>query len=80
MTMMAARTQNDDRSKKLNMYVAELSLTYRTVSILEKRGIFTVSDLLHCTKKDLLDIKTVGETTLENIFDSLEEIGFYRRK
>jgi len=70
---------NESTIERLNMHVAELGLPYRTTNILEKHGIIKIRDLLHSTQKDLLSIRTVGEKTLEDIFEKLERIGFYRQ-
>jgi DNA-directed RNA polymerase subunit alpha len=53
-------------------------LTVRTTNCLEERGIFTVEDLLNCTRDDLLGISNFGEKTLEEVYGALEKVGFYR--
>jgi DNA-directed RNA polymerase subunit alpha len=63
---------------KLEMSTAEIGLTVRPTNCLEERGIFTVDDLLHCTRDDLLSISNFGEKTLEEVYRALEGIGFYR--
>ena len=63
---------------KLDMSTAEIGLTVRTTNCLEEKGIFTVDDLLHCTRDDLLSISNFGEKTLEEVYKALEGIGFYR--
>ncbi len=68
-----------DLEEKLEMSTAEIGLTVRTTNCLEDRGIFTVRDLLHCTREDLLAISNFGEKTLEEVYKALEGIGFYRR-
>ena len=35
-------------------------------------------DLLNCTRADLLSISNFGEKTLEEVYRSLEKIGFFR--
>ncbi|MCE5303484.1 MAG: hypothetical protein LLF97_10300 [Planctomycetaceae bacterium] len=67
-----------DLADKLDMSTAEIGLSVRTTNCLEERGIFTVNDLLHCTRDDLLGISNFGEKTLEEVYKSLEGIGFYR--
>ncbi len=64
---------------KLEMSTAEIGLTVRTTNCLEECGIFTVSDLLHCTREDLLGIANFGEKTLEEVYKALESIGLPRR-
>jgi DNA-directed RNA polymerase subunit alpha len=65
--------------ERLEMSTAEIGLTVRTTNCLEERGIFTVNDLLHATREELLSISNFGEKTLEEVYKSLENIGFYRR-
>jgi DNA-directed RNA polymerase subunit alpha len=67
-----------DLADKLEMSTAEIGLSVRTTNCLEERGIFTVKDLLHCTRDDLLGISNFGEKTLEEVYKALEGIGFYR--
>jgi DNA-directed RNA polymerase subunit alpha len=82
-TRIPLRT-NDTRAKdvadKLEMSTAEIGLTVRTTNCLEERGIFTVNDLLHCSREDLLGISNFGEKTLEEVYKALEGIGFYRKR
>ena len=64
--------------EKLQMSCAEIGLAVRTTNCLEERGIFTVRDLLHTTREELLGISNFGEKTLEEVYKALESIGFYR--
>lgn len=64
--------------EKLDLSTAEIGLTVRTTNCLEEKGIFSVRDLLNTTRADLLSISNFGEKTLEEVFESLAEIGFYR--
>jgi DNA-directed RNA polymerase subunit alpha len=63
---------------RLEMSTAEIGLAVRTTNCLEERGVFTVDDLLHCTREDLLSISNFGEKTLEEVYKALEGVGFYR--
>lgn len=73
-------TSGDQRNleDRLEMSTAEIKLSVRTTNCLEERGIFTVRDLLNCTREDLLDISNFGEKTLEEVYLALESVGFYR--
>lgn len=71
-------TQSDELAEKLEMSTAEIGLSVRTTNCLEEKGIFTVHDLLNCTRADLLSISNFGEKTLEEVYRALEKIGFYR--
>ena len=72
-------TQAEDMTARLEMSTAEIGLSVRTTNCLEERGIFTVNDLLHCTRDDLLSISNFGEKTLEEVYKALESVGFVRR-
>jgi DNA-directed RNA polymerase subunit alpha len=69
----------DGIAEKLEMSTAEIGLSVRTTNCLEERGIFTVADLLQCTREDLLGISNFGEKTLEEVYKALEGIGFQRK-
>ena len=71
-------TLSDEMAEKLEMSTAEIGLSVRTTNCLEERGIFTVHDLLNCTRSDLLSISNFGEKTLEEVYKALEKIGFFR--
>lgn len=73
-------TAAKDMAEKLDMSTAEIGLSVRTTNCLEERGIFTVRDLLHCTREDLLSISNFGEKTLEEVYSALEGIGFVRKE
>ena len=78
--LSAKQSQAQDLSDRLEMSTAEIGLTVRTTNCLEERGIFTVNDLLHCTRDDLLSISNFGEKTLEEVYKALESIGFHRTR
>lgn len=65
-------------NERLEMSTAEIGLSVRTTNCLEERGIFTVNDLLHCTRDDLLSISNFGEKTLDEVYKALEGVGFCR--
>ena len=69
----------EDLQKRLGMSTAEIGLSVRTTNCLEERGVFTVEDLLNCTRADLLSISNFGEKTLEEVYQALEAYGFYRQ-
>ena len=71
--------QAESLKERLVMSTAEIGLSVRTTNCLEDEGIFTVQDLLHCTREDLLSISNFGEKTLEEVFMALESIGFPRK-
>ena len=78
--LIQAEEQSRSLKQRLEMSTAEIGLTVRTTNCLEERGIFTVQDLLNCTREDLLSISNFGEKTLEEVYWSLEGVGFHRRE
>lgn len=66
------------RQARLQLSIAEMGLSVRTTNCLEETGILTVKDLLHTTPKQLLSISNFGEKTLDEVYTSLERLGFYR--
>jgi DNA-directed RNA polymerase subunit alpha len=72
-------TEEEDLQARLDMSTAEIGLSVRTTNCLEERGIFTVADLLNCTRDDLLSISNFGEKTLDEVYRSLESVGFVRK-
>lgn len=77
--LIQAEEQNRKMLQRLDLSTAEIGLTVRTTNCLEERGIFTVRDLLNCTRKDLLEITNFGEKTLDEVYTALERFGFYRQ-
>ncbi len=73
-----SQMQEKDMHDKLEMSTAEIGLSVRTTNCLEEEGIFTVADLLQCKRDDLLCISNFGEKTLEEVYEALENIGFFR--
>ncbi len=71
--------ESRNMNEKLEMSTAEIGLSVRTTNCLEEKGIFSVKDLLNCTRDDLLSISNFGEKTLEEVYDALDEIGFSRQ-
>jgi DNA-directed RNA polymerase subunit alpha len=74
-----ADQQTHSLEDRLEMSTAEIGLSVRTTNCLEDRGIFTVSDLLNCTPKELLSISNFGDKTLEEVYKALESVGFFRK-
>ena len=69
-----------EHRRKLDLNTSEIGLSVRTTNCLEEQGIFTVENLLHCSRDELLGISNFGEKTLEEVYLSLEKLGFYRRQ
>lgn len=76
--LSAAEEESKALREKLDLSTAEIGLTVRTTNCLEEKGIFNVRDLLNTTRAELLSINNFGEKTLDEVYKSLEEIGFCR--
>jgi len=76
--LSAAEEETRTLRDKLDLSTAEIGLTVRTTNCLEEKGIFNVRDLLNTTRSELLSINNFGEKTLEEVYGSLEKIGFCR--
>ena len=76
--LSATEEKTRDIREKLDLSTAEIGLTVRTTNCLEERGIFSVNDLLHTTRAELLSISNFGEKTLDEVYRALEDIGFQR--
>jgi len=70
--------EQKELEKKLEWSTAELGLSVRTTNCLDEQGICTIGDLLACRREDLLRISNFGEKTLEDVYQALEKMGFYR--
>ena len=70
--------ESRDLNARLEMSTAEMGLSVRTTNCLEERGIFTVNDLLHRTREELLSISNFGEKTLDEVYKALADVGFHR--
>lgn len=73
-----AEENQRELEERLELSTAQIGLTVRTTNCLEEKGIFTVKDLLKTTPNELLGITNFGEKTLEEVYQSLSEIGFHR--
>ena len=76
--LSAVEEETRNLREKLDLSTAEIGLTVRTTHCLEEKGIFSVRDLLNTTRSELLSISNFGEKTLDEVYRSLEMIGFCR--
>ena len=76
--LSAVEEETRNLREKLDLSTAEIGLTVATTNCLEEKGIFSVRDLLNTTRSELLSISNFGEKTLDEVYRSLEMIGFCR--
>ena len=62
---------------KLNMTLADLRLSVRASNCLEAENIQNVRDLVTRTEDELLEFRNFGDTTLNEVVDTLRELGLH---
>ena len=65
--------------ERLEMSLAETSLSLRTINTLERAGALTVCDLLYMTIYRLRSIKGINDRRVEEVFMALAKLGFHRK-
>jgi DNA-directed RNA polymerase subunit alpha len=60
-----------------NMRIEDLELTARTQNALRRRGYKLAHELVALTHSDLMSIRGVGKTSVDELFDRLEKLGFF---
>ena len=65
----------DELERKLNMTIEELDLSVRAQNCLESENIQTVRDLITKTETELLAVRNLGKTSLQDIKDKLAKLG-----
>lgn len=69
----------DSMAERIEMHLAEIGLTDRTLNTLEEAGLHLVGELLYCRPEQLLTIPRFGPTTLEEVYAALARLGFRRK-
>ena len=62
---------------RLGMHVSDLKLSGRANNWLESSGIAHLRDLVSRTREELLEVRNIGETTLQEIEEKLGELGLH---
>ncbi|HEY2577674.1 MAG TPA: DNA-directed RNA polymerase subunit alpha C-terminal domain-containing protein, partial [Streptosporangiaceae bacterium] len=71
----AAPAATETVDGRLSIPIQELSLPARSAGILKDEGIDTVGALVSRTQSDLLAIKNIGEKSVEEIQEKLQDLG-----
>ncbi len=66
---------DEELQAKLNMRIADLSLSVRANNCLDSARILTVGQLANCTESDLLRMRSFGKTSLREVKRKLQEMG-----
>ncbi|MFP4055923.1 MAG: DNA-directed RNA polymerase subunit alpha [Candidatus Brocadiia bacterium] len=69
------RQISDELDRKLNMTIEELDLSVRAQNCLESEDIQTVRDLITKTEAQLLAVRNLGKTSLQDIKTKLANLG-----
>lgn len=64
----------------LKRTIEELDLTVRTYSCLKRSGINTVQELVDKSEDDMMKVRNLGRKSLEEIKNTLDELGLGLRK
>ena len=59
------------------MQLSELKLSVRASNCLESEGVMTVRDLVTLTEDHLLEFRNLGDTTLNEVREKLNEMGLH---
>jgi DNA-directed RNA polymerase subunit alpha len=64
-------------SSKANTPVESLDLSARTLNCLKRAGVHRVGEVLKMPRRDLLRIRNFGQKSLDELYERLEEKGFW---
>ena len=67
--------EEDDQKKILDMSITELELSVRSTNCLKRANINNVGDLTSKTHKELAKVRNLGNKSLEEIIQKIEELG-----
>jgi DNA-directed RNA polymerase subunit alpha len=59
------------------MLVSDLRLSLRANNCLEEAGITSLRELVSRSRAELLEMRNLGETTLQEVEDKLRELGLH---
>ena len=68
-------TESDEKEKVLEMNIDELELSVRSYNCLKRAGINTVEELCNRTSDDMMKVRNLGRTSLEEVLAKLKELG-----
>lgn len=67
--------EEDDQKKILDMSITELELSVRSTNCLKRANINNVGDLTSKTHKELAKVRNLGNKSLEEIIQKIEQLG-----
>ena len=74
--------EKDDKGKEkiLEMTIEDLDLSVRSFNCLKRAGINTVEDLINKSEEDMMKVRNLGRTSLEEVIQKLNSLGFSLQK
>ena len=78
-SIMAEKNENT-KEKVLDLTIDELDLSVRSYNCLKRAGINTVEDLIEKTEEDMMKVRNLGRTSLEEVINKLASFGFSLKK
>ena len=73
--VVMTETEDDEKSKILDMNIDELELSVRSYNCLKRAGINTVEELCSKTPDDMMKVRNLGRKSLEEVLAKLKELG-----
>ena len=67
----------DSQSKQLQMTIEELDLSVRSFNCLKRANINTVEDLISKTEDEMMKVRNLGRTSLEEVINKLAMMGLH---
>lgn len=69
---------NEVLRQRLQLRLVDVGISTRTCNALEGAGIYLVNDLLQSSPAEILEIKNLGDSALDEVYAALEKYDFYR--
>ncbi|MFO8059296.1 MAG: DNA-directed RNA polymerase subunit alpha [Bacillota bacterium] len=67
--------EEEEKNKLLNRSIEDLGLSVRSFNCLKRAGIDTIAELISYTPDEMLKIRNLGEKSLEEVVEKLDEHG-----
>ena len=74
-TEIMAEPIDDNKTKALEMSIDELELSVRSYNCLKRAGINTVQELCSKTPDEMMKVRNLGRTSLDEVLEKLKELG-----
>ena len=79
-TDVIVEKEENKKEKVLEMTIEELDLSVRSYNCLKRAGINTVEDLSNKSEEDMMKVRNLGRTSLEEVINKLYQLGLCLKK